>query len=298
MVRVILVAIVSLSLGVAAGVILLPSGRGAAAGADAGVSQAKLDAFAKEAEALREQVTRLDQLNLTLTSQVDTIAGERDALKAAAAASVEAQEAIPAEGPVEEAVAAAPDDLQDDPRMRGRDGERADRGGRDREWRGDPEERRQAFGRMRERMDEFMLDQANNAPDKEAQNRIAQIAEYQQYQADLRQQLAETEDDAEREGLREELREAQDASTGLIREQQDALIRDVAASYGIKGDDAVAQFTTDLRATMENPFFRMGWSFGGGGPGGGGGRRGGWGGGGGGPGGGGRGGSGVEPGAQ
>lgn len=281
MVRMVLVAIVSLSLGVVAGVILLPSGGGANAEPDTGATQAELSSLAKEAETLREQVTRLDQLNLTLTGQVDAIAAERDALKTAAVAAPVVEAAMPEiEEPLEETVAGELGQPAGDANWR--DANRA-RGGRGQNWGGTPEERRQAFEEMRDRMDEFMLDQAQAAPSKAAQDRIAQIAEYQQYMADLRQQMSETEDETEREELRAELREVQDASTGLVREQQDSLIRDVAATYGIKDEDAVAQFTNDLRATMENPFFRMG-GFGGGG-----GRRGGFGGDGGGLGGGGRG---------
>ena len=67
-----------------------------------------------------------------------------------------------------------------------------------------------------------------------------------------------------REELREELRGIQEASASLYVEQQDSLIRDVAVSHGIKSEDDIAQFTTDMRAAMENPFFRMG-GFGGGG---------------------------------
>ncbi len=276
MVRMILVAIVALSLGVAAGVILLPGGADAMAGQNSGTARAELASLEKETETLREQVTRLDELNLTLSSQLEEMARERDDLKAASSVPIPAVETIApeADAPAEDSANSDPSLPAEPPNWRDADG---GRGGRNRDWGGTPEERRQAFERMRERMDEFMLDQIQNAPDKAAKDRIAQIAEYQQYMADLRQQLNETKDDTERVELREELREVQDASTDIVRDQQDSLIRDVAMSHGIKGEDDIAQFTSDMRAAIEDPFFRMGGfgggrrgGFGGGGPGGGG----------------------------
>jgi len=164
----------------------------------------------------------------------------------------------------------------------GRDGDENDpeRAARMEEWR---QEREQRGAEMRQRIEEFMANEMQNATDKATQDRLAAMNEYSQGMMDLFQQMRDAQTDEERDAIRAQLQENGNAARELVREHQDHLMRQSLAQSGItdpKAQDAAMQ---SLRQTMEGPFFRgpmaagMGGGWGGdrgGGPGGWGGDRG------------------------
>ncbi len=147
----------------------------------------------------------------------------------------------------------------------------AEREARMAQWR---EEREQRGAEMRDRMQQFMDEQIQNAPDKATQDRLASINTNGQAMMDMFQQMRDAQTDEERDVIREEMRTLGESTRALVTEQQDYLMRQSLSASGVtdpKAQDAAMQ---SLRQTMEGPFFRgpMAWSGGGpGGPGGGGG---------------------------
>lgn len=143
----------------------------------------------------------------------------------------------------------------------------AEREARMAQWR---EEREQRGAEMRDRIQQFMDEQIQNAPDKATQDRLASISANGQAMMDMFQQMRDAQTDEERDALREEMRTLGESTRALVTEQQDVLMRQSLSASGVtdpKAQDAAMQ---SLRQTMEGPFFRgpMAWG-GGGGPGGG-----------------------------
>jgi len=105
------------------------------------------------------------------------------------------------------------------------------------------EERRQEWeDRMAERREDMRdrLNQAiENADDPESRDRMTAVSEYSEYIMELREQMRNA-DDAQREALMEEMRDAGREVRGLIEEQQQHNVLRVAEQYGIT-DEAEAR---------------------------------------------------------
>lgn len=123
--------------------------------------------------------------------------------------------------------------------------------------------------RFQERVDTFFEEQYARARTAEEQERIALMQEYSQYAMDLRGAMRDAETDEERQALGEQFRDTWTALRDLRDEQQAAMVRDVAAEYGITGANQQA-FTDAVLRLQESPFFNPGAAMGGrgGGPGG------------------------------
>ena len=162
----------------------------------------------------------------------------------------------------------------------GQDEERQDRRrgpGRDDRNNEEAQERwRAQRDQFRDRMDTFMSTEMAKAKDQASRERLAALQEHFDYSAELMQQMRDAETDEERQAIREALGESQEARHSLLREQQDQMLRDLAASNGIKDTQQQQAFADAIRDTMSSPFFTMSGGMpmrGGGFFGGGGGRR-------------------------
>jgi hypothetical protein len=156
-------------------------------------------------------------------------------------------------GPAEAAPEAAPAPQDDAP---GQD-ETAEREAR--------EARRAEFRqRFQERVDTFFEEQYARARTAEEQERIALMQEYSQYAMDLRGAMRDAETDEEREALAEQFRDTWTALRGLRDEQRAAMLREVAADFGLTGADQQA-FTDAMLQLQESPFFNTRAAMGGGG---------------------------------
>src|SRR5690606_15086052 len=130
------------------------------------------------------------------------------------------------------------------------------------EW----EARRQEFAnRMRENVSNFYNSKLETAGDAASQQRILAMEDYSNYMMDLFQQMRATEDEAERERLRAEMDSARDTMRTLVTDQQDQMLRDLAADMGVTSGSRQDEFVTRMRETMEDPFFRGEGMLGGGG---------------------------------
>ncbi|MDZ4861653.1 MAG: hypothetical protein SGI88_21990 [Candidatus Hydrogenedentes bacterium] len=121
------------------------------------------------------------------------------------------------------------------------------------EWR---QEREQRGAEMRQRMDEFMANEIQNAPDKATQDRLAAMNDYSQGMMDLFQQMRDAETDEERDAIRAQLQENGTAARELVREHQDQLMRQSLTQSGVTDASAQDAAMQSLRQTMEGPFFR------------------------------------------
>jgi hypothetical protein len=108
-------------------------------------------------------------------------------------------------------------------------------------------------GRMRDRLDE-QLAQMN---DPNAIENFNALMEYRQEEQQLQRQMRDATTDAARAKIEAQLREARQSSRQLLNDQQDAMLRGLAASSGIKDAGAQQKFVEDLRTTLDNPFFQM-----------------------------------------
>lgn len=90
-----------------------------------------------------------------------------------------------------------------------------------------------------------------------AADRLDAMLEWRDYQRDLRQDLRDAESDAEREAILAEMESARATARQLLREQQDALLRDLAESNGLRSERQQDAFIAAARETMQSPFFEM-----------------------------------------
>lgn len=134
-------------------------------------------------------------------------------------------------------------------------------------------ERRRAFREDMEAWLDGFFDQAmSSATDRRGQERIAAIQEHVAYLRELRDAMRSAQGDAEREVLRDSMTETGAVVRDLVSAQQDAMLRDLAAEFGIKDAAGQEAFVQSVRTLQDSPFFRMqgfvGRGPGGGGPGG------------------------------
>ena len=111
-----------------------------------------------------------------------------------------------------------------------------------------------AFERMQQRFAESVNERWENTDDPGRKDRIALFAEHQQYLMDLRMSMASTEDEAERESIRADMRAAGDEFRQVVRGEQDKLIADLGDRFGIEGED-VDEFHSTMRYMLSDPAF-------------------------------------------
>ena len=131
-------------------------------------------------------------------------------------------------------------------------------------------DREQRSADMRDRMRSFMDEQIQNAPDKASQDRLSTISANGEQMMELFQQMRDAQTDDERNAIRDQIRATGEATRPLVQEQQDSMMRQTLAQNGVSDPKAQDAAIQSLRQTMESPFFRGPFAFGGGGgPGGG-----------------------------
>ncbi len=93
--------------------------------------------------------------------------------------------------------------------------------------------------------------------DPGAAQRVEDLMAWRDRQMELAQQLRNAKTDDEREKIAAEMQEARRNARSLLNEQQDSILSALAAASGITDPKAQAKLMADLKATMDNPFFRM-----------------------------------------
>lgn len=220
------------------------------------------DAASKAADT--PELARLRQENDLLKQQLDNLRQElSDAKRSAAVAAAQPEPDSPA--------AEEPEGDEIDLPVGG-----GDDGNRDRERRREEREQwsEERAAQFRAQVDQFYEDALASADTPEAQERITSIRDMSQQMMDLRQQIRAAEDDTTRDALREEMDALREEMRPLVRDQQDYLLQQAAASAGVNHAGTQRKLADALRDTLRSPFFMPGFGSGRG-PDGGGGRGGG-----------------------
>ncbi len=235
-----------LGAGLAIGWLAGPARRGASEPESASASTT-IVAPSAEIERLRTERDRLEAENDDLVAQLTSLLDQQ-------AQWVES--AVIPEEPAPQQAALAPQDPGE--RRRGPD------------W--DSEEmraRREEFMRENaERMREFEERLAAQLTDPAAIERFNALMEWREYQQELAGEYRRAQTDAERESIRAKMDEVRQTSRQMVRDQQDKMLRDLAAANGISDPAKQAAFVSGMKQALDNPFFTMEGMFtGGGGPG-------------------------------
>jgi hypothetical protein len=207
------------------------------------LSRTELSKMARERDALRDELQALEE---TVPAQqdlsFDTMLAPDAAIELEPEASAEGQPALEA------------------PRSERPDGDRR----RDSPWR-NPEARREFMAQIRDRSMNFLQDRIDSTTDPVVQDRLAAIGDYLDYMMDLGAQMRDAETEEERDALRETMGQTRDEFQGLVREQQDYMVRQLAEEYGITGTEEQDEFIASLQGMRQSPFFSspmMQWGFG------------------------------------
>lgn len=213
--------------------------------------------LADENDALRNDIARLKSAQNTPSGTPDPSAEGEMTTAAAPAAAQDDQTATAFQDLLQAMQAQADGDRGD--RRRGTTEEERQ------QW---VNQRRQAFAAARERMAAFMDDSISNAKNKSEQERLTSLRDNVNYLAQLSDQLHNAQTDEDKEAYRQAIQATRDNVRNLVRDQQDAMMRDVARQYGIKSPDKQDEFIQSMRHTQTNPLFRapmlmMGGSWGG-----------------------------------
>lgn len=110
--------------------------------------------------------------------------------------------------------------------------------------------------RLRERMQGYIDEEMQRTSDPDAQQRLAALREQTDYMVQIMYDIREATDDARRAELQQQLREVRTGVNTLVTEQQDYVLRQVAAQQGIADPQRQQAFVQSLRAAQESPFFR------------------------------------------
>lgn len=224
-------------------------------------------ALKRQAEAAELRLARLETENESLRAQLDRA---HENLAAAPAQVPEFEPEPPTPEPEDAAEAGAEarpparDPRERTDRSRWEDGQGFGPDG------GDPaqrEERRQEFAtRMRQRVDEMFGAEMAKSNDPVVQERLTALNEQVQYMMDLRQQMRDAQTDEDREVLRQTIDQTRDNIRTLTEQQQEYMLRQLAAQSGITSTNAQDQFIAGLRDVQQSPYFNpglMGGGFGG-----------------------------------
>lgn len=240
--RQLLFAVAILGAGVAIGWMAAPPRRAAASEAEP-TAQIAVVAPGAELDRLRAERGRLEAENDELAAQVTSLLDQQ----AQWLESVE--NAAPAEN-----VALAPPAAETPPRGPWGDDEAS-------------RARREEFMlRNQERMQQFQDSLATQLTDPASIEAFNVLMEWQQYQRDLRGQLRDAQTDEERDAIQAKMDEARDTARGMVEQQQNAVLRGLAAANGIAGDKEQEAFVASMKQTLNNPFFSLEGLLIGGGP--------------------------------
>ncbi len=259
--RTIVTVTVSLALGVVAGGFgtqFLRSGR---LEAERAASVARVQASERASESAKERTAALERERRSLESELRQLRRESRPGRAEEADPVGMRDLLEAILPEEAALAeeAGKADEAREKEERDRSGRRGGRG----RWDMSEEERAERRVRWEEyreqrrvEREEFFEQAITEAPDGLAQERIAAIEEYAGYLRGFWGAMHEADGDEEREALHEELTEGLDSMRELVAEQQDYMLRDMAARQGITDEAKQDAFVEAFREIETSPFFR------------------------------------------
>lgn len=259
--RVLIVAIAALVVGVAGGAI----GVSQMLGEKLDSARTKASAASLERDNLQGKMAELEQVNGMLEKRVAELQEQLSTLPTQAPEPAEISNEIPeafAEAGFDaEMEMSSPDGPPPPP-----DASDSGPGGPPRPGRGESDEeraqRRQAWDAVRNQYEtqrQEMLDAAmQNAPDQAARDRIAAIEEYEAYLMELRESMRDAETDEERQALRDAMMENWQTLNDLQNEQQDAMLRDLAAKNGISDPKQQEAFVENYKQLEANPLFRGG----------------------------------------
>ena len=211
--------------------------------------RAKADTATDRFDAVRRDNETFAEETAGLRAQLDATLRAVDEPRA-----VEDPEAVVASLEAEMAADAAPDDARRSRRWPSEDGARSQRGHRE-SMRGGPEERREMMGRFQDNANRFLDAQAQQSTDPDEQERLAALAEYTAYSAELMQDLRDAETDEDRQPMREALDEVRQATRDLVREQRMHMLRETAAANGITDPDRQDAFLGSIQTVLTSPFF-------------------------------------------
>ncbi len=242
------------AMGLAAGVLLSRVQAGVAPES----SPVTLATDTTELATLRTELARLEEDRAILAARNDALESEAEAMRNEQSMidDVLLEAATPEEMP-EPTQTATPSPFDGDQR----------RGDRPQPTPEQMAEFRKNFEDQQTRMQERLTEQLTAMNDPNAIENYNTLMAYQQEEQQLRRQLRDAKTDDAREKIEAQLRDARQAARQTLNDQQDAMLQRLAASSGIKSTDAQQKFINDLRATLDNPFFRMEPMLVGGGPG-------------------------------
>jgi len=117
-------------------------------------------------------------------------------------------------------------------------------------------ERNDASSRVREGLQAYMDDEIAKTQDADTAQRLSALSDSMGRQMELVQQLRDAKTDAERDSARQSLTELRTSMRELVQTQQDTMLRQFAAQYGVAADQQ-EQFLRGFRELQASPFFRM-----------------------------------------
>lgn len=109
---------------------------------------------------------------------------------------------------------------------------------------------------VRLRTQEIMAEEMDRSADPRVRQRIETLQQYTDYMIDLMDRLREAPDEATRETLQAEFDQVRQTVSQLVREQQDHMLLQLAAQFGIVNGPQQQAFLESLRQTQASPFFR------------------------------------------
>jgi hypothetical protein len=116
---------------------------------------------------------------------------------------------------------------------------------------------RAATERARQELLNYLNELSQASTDPVEQERLAALADYYDANFDLRREMQQAETDAQREELREALRQNVGEMNAIMRAQQSHMLHQVARQFGVSGPARQRRFTNTLRETYQSPFFSL-----------------------------------------
>ncbi len=117
-------------------------------------------------------------------------------------------------------------------------------------------QRSEFLSQVRQRTSDIIEAEAAKAGDPAVRRRLDAIREQSDYMLALMEQIRETRKEDERARLQEAFDAARAEVGALVEEQQDYMLRQVAAQYGITDEVKQAELIRSLRETQSSPLFR------------------------------------------
>lgn len=128
------------------------------------------------------------------------------------------------------------------------------------------ERRQEMVSIFQDRFNAMMDEQFARLDDPAQAEGLSALLEWRDYQQELRGQMRDAQTDEERDEILAEMSNAQSTARQLLRDQQDAVLHDLAAEQGISTAKEQDKFVKQTREALKSPFFEMERMLTGGGP--------------------------------